>query len=120
MTEFLTLEDLLTLVGDLGVGPVRDLGLVDAAAARPRTSLFGRDAYPSLDEKATVLLESLVRNHPLVDGNKRLGWLATVVFYGLNGRTIDVDDDPAYDLVIEVATGRTDYQRAAARLAAWH
>lgn len=120
MTEFLTLEDLLTLVGDLGVGPVRDLGLLDAAAARPRMSLFGRDAYPSLDAKAAVLLESLVRNHPLVDGNKRLGWLATVVFFGLGGHTIDVEDDPAYDLVVEVATGTTDYQRAGARLAAWH
>ncbi|HQJ34387.1 MAG TPA: Fic family protein, partial [Rhodoglobus sp.] len=79
--EFLTLEDLLALAADLGVPAVRDLGLLDAAAKRPQTSLYGRDAYTGIHEKAAVLLESLTRNHALIDGNKRLGWLATYVFY---------------------------------------
>ena len=74
MTEYLTLEDVLSLVEDLGVGPVRDIGLLDSAVHRPRVSVFGRDAYPSLDDKAAVLLESLVRNHALVDGNKLSIW----------------------------------------------
>lgn len=120
MTVYLTLEDLLALTDDLGVGPVRDLGLLETAAFRPQTSLFGRDTYPSLDEKAAVLLESIVRNHPLVDGNRRLGWLATIVFLGLNEVNIDVADDPAYDLVIAVATGSMPYEVSAKLLASWH
>lgn len=77
MTEFLSLEDLLTLADDLGVGPVRDVGLLAAAAHRPATRLWGGEAYPGLEDKAAALLESMVRNHSLVDGSKRLGWLAT-------------------------------------------
>lgn len=116
---YLDLEDMLTLVSDLGVGPVRDLGLLDSAAHRPRTSLFGQDAYPSRDEKAAVLLESIVRNHPLVDGNKRLGWLAMTVFQHLNGVWLEAPDDRAYDLVIDVAAGRRDHRTVAAQLAQW-
>jgi death on curing protein len=119
VTVFLDLEDLLVLTEELGVPQVRDPGLLEAAAQRPRTTLYGNEAYPDINEKAAVLLESIVRNHPLVDGNKRLGWLAMVVFYGLNGIELDAPDDPAYDLVIDVATGTTSYSAAAARLAEW-
>lgn len=117
--EYLGLEDLLALAADLGVPAVRDLGLLDAAALRPQTTLYGRDAYETVHEKAAVLLESLTRNHALVDGNKRLGWLATVVFYGLNGIHLEAPDDDAYDLVIAVSTGELGYQESAARLEAW-
>ncbi|GAA4891784.1 type II toxin-antitoxin system death-on-curing family toxin [Tessaracoccus lubricantis] len=120
MIEYLTLEDVLSLVEDLGVGPVRDIGLLDSAVHRPRVSVFGRDAYPGLDDKAAVLLESLVGNHALVDGNKRLGWLSLVVFYGLNGIDLDAPDDEAYDLVIAVASGTATYQEVSTRLASWH
>ena len=120
MIEYLTLEDVLALAEDLGVGPVRDLGLLDSAVHRPRVSVFGRDAYPDLDTKASALLESLVRNHALVDGNKRLGWLAVVVFYGLNDITLEAPDDDAYDLVIAIATGTATYREAASCLASWH
>ena len=58
--------------------------LLDSAVHRPQVSVFGDDAYPGIDDKAAALLESLVRNHALVDGNNRIGWLATAVFYGLN------------------------------------
>lgn len=119
MTVSLDLEDLLVLTEELGVPQVQDLGLLEAAAQRPRTTLHGNEAYPDISEKAAVLLESTVRNYPLVDGNKRLGWLAAVVFYGLNGSEIDAPEDPAYDLVIDVATGTTPYPAAAARLAQW-
>ncbi|MCX6397883.1 MAG: type II toxin-antitoxin system death-on-curing family toxin [Propionibacteriales bacterium] len=119
MTTYLTLEDLLQLVSDLGVGPIRDLGLLDSAAHRPTTSLYGHDAYPGLDDKAAVLLESLVRNHPLVDGNKRIGWLAVVVFYGLNGVDLDAPDDDAFDLVVGMAAGEVEFGAAAARLRSW-
>ena len=116
MIEYLSLEDLLSLVGDLGVGPIRDIGLLDSAAHRPQVSVLGEDAYPGVHEKAAVLLESIVRNHPLVDGNKRLGWLSTVVFYGLNGVTLEAPDDDAYDLVIAVASGESAYPQSAVAL----
>ena len=75
MTTYLSLEDLLSLTNDLGVGPVRDLGLLDSAAHRPQTELIGYEAYPTLDEKAAVLLESIVRHRPLVDGKSAWdGW----------------------------------------------
>lgn len=117
--EYLTLDDLLALAADLGVDKVRDLGLLDSAAHRPKSSLMGQDAYPTLHEKAAVLLESVVRNHPLIDGNKRLGWMAVFVFYGLNGFDLDAPEDDAYDLVIAVRTGSLAYAEAAERLAGW-
>ncbi len=119
MIDYLSLEDLLTIVERYRLQAVRDLGLLDSAAHRPQTSLLGEDAYPSIDEKAAVLLESIVRNHPLIDGNKRLGWIAAVMFLELNGLRVDAPLDHAYDLVIAVATGAMTYQESAARLAAW-
>jgi death-on-curing protein len=117
--HYLSLEDLLALVADLGVGPVWDVGLLDSAAYRPQATVFGIEAYPGLDDKAAVLLESVVRNHALVDGNKRLGWLAVVVFYGLNDVVLEAPDDDAYALVIAMAEGAIDHRKAAARLATW-
>lgn len=104
--EFLTIEDLIDLVRRLGVGPVRDIGLLSAALARPQSSAFGADAYPSIKLKAAALLHSLVRNHALVDGNKRLGWLATVVFLDINGVTVEIEDDQAFQLVVDIAGGK--------------
>jgi death-on-curing protein len=114
--EYLDLEDLLGLVRALGTGPVRDVGLLDAASARPRSAAFGQDAYPSLHHKAAALLHSLVRNHALADGNKRLGWLATAVFLDLNGATPELSDDEAFDLVMAVADGKLDVDEIAERL----
>jgi death-on-curing protein len=112
----LDVEDLLALVRVLGAGPVRDLGLLDAAAARPRASHHGVDAYPSLAGKAAALLHSLVRNHALVDGNKRLAWLAAVVFLDLNAAEVALTDDEAFDLVMEAAVGTVDVPEIAERL----
>lgn len=116
-TTYLDLEDLLALADDLGVLQVRDLGLLASAAQRPATSLYGEEVYPGVADKAAVILESVVRNHPLVDGNKRLGWLSTVVFLGLNGVDLDVEDDDAYELVISVAEGRRTWQETAVWMA---
>ena len=116
--EYLDLEDLLGLIRALKAGPVRDLGLLDSSCARPRSTAFGADAYPRLEEKAAALLHSLARNHALVDGNKRLAWLATVVFLDLNGRTVELDDKDAFELVMAVAEGALDVDEIAARLTA--
>ena len=107
-TEYLDLEDLLGMIRMLGVGPVRDVGLLESALARPRASAFGEDVYATIDLKAAALLHSLARNHALVDGNKRLAWLAVVVFLDLNGCEVALRDDEAFDLVVEVARGTID------------
>lgn len=115
-TEHLDLEDLLGLVRALGAGPVRDIGLLDSAAARPRSSAFGEDAYPSLALKSAALLHSIARNHALVDDNLRLAWLASVVLLDLNGHEPDLDDDAAFDLVMDAATGTADVEEIAERM----
>lgn len=106
-TEYLSLEDLLDLVNALG-GPIRDLGLLDSACHRPQASLFGQEAYPTLAGKAAALLHSVACNHALVDGNKRLALLATVVFLRINGYVLDLTDDEAFDLTMSVAAGQLD------------
>ena len=105
--EYLDLEDVLslarTLLGD--PPPIRDIGLLGSAVARPQTSVFGEDAYPDVYSKAAALLQSIVNNHPLVDGNKRLGWLATAVFLELNDvQASKASNDDVYDFVIWVAS----------------
>lgn len=117
--EYLDLDDLLDLaVFLLGMPPpIRDAGLLGSAVARPQTTLLGEDAYPTLWEKGAALLQSIVKNHALVDGNKRLGWLATAVFLELNG--VDVTrapNDDVYDLVISVAAGRDSVEQIAGAL----
>jgi len=114
--EYLELEDVLQLVRHLGVGPVRDVGLLDSAVARPRSSAFGEDAYSSISLKAAALLHSITSYHALVDGNKRLAWLATSVFLDLNGLAPDLSDDEAFDLVWEIASTSVDGETIASRL----
>jgi len=113
---YLDLDDILGLIRLLDVGPVRDLGLIDSAVARPRSSAFGEDAYPTIELKAAALLHSLAANHGLVDGNKRLAWLSTTVFSDINGLACELGDSEAFDLVWEVAAGLNDLDAIAARL----
>lgn len=116
--RYLTLDDILFLVEDIDVEPVRDVGLLDSARARPEASAFGEDAYPTVPEKAAALLHSLVANHALVDGNKRLGWHACTVFLDLDGARPELSDDEAFELVMEIAAGElTDIAEISARLA---
>ena len=119
--EFLSLEDLLDIVAALRLGPVQDLGLLNAAALRPQTTLMGHEAYPSLSEKAAALLESLTKNHALVDGNKRLAWAACSVFLSLNAAVIreSVSNDDVYELVIAVASSQATREQVCAALEEW-
>lgn len=117
--EHLDTDDLVdlatTLLGD--PPPIRDLGLLGAAAARPQATAFGEDAYPDIWTKAAALLHSIVKNHALVDGNKRLGWLATAVFLEINGISVThLSNDAVYDLVIGVTVGQDDITAIAAEL----
>ena len=117
--EYLDLDDLIYLAGQLlgDPPPVRDVGLLGAAAARPQTTVMGKDAYPEIWEKAAALLQSIVKNHPLVDGNKRLGWLATAVFLEINGVPVTtIPNDDVYNFVVDVAAGKHEVSELAAEL----
>jgi death-on-curing protein len=106
---YLDLEDLLYIAERATGAPVelRDVGLLEATAARPRALAFGADAYVTVHEKAAALLHSVVRNRALVDGNKRFGLGAVIAFYGLNGWRLTMAHD-AYDFVMAVASGALD------------
>ena len=121
--EYLDLDDLLLLAESL-LGenpPVRDIGLLGSAVARPRTTAFGSDAYLDIWTKAGALLQSIVNNHALVDGNKRLGWLATAVFLELNGASVaNATNDEVYELVMEVAATDISVDDVAAVLRRFH
>jgi death-on-curing protein len=122
VTEHLELEDLLA-AAEAAVGhdpEVRDIGLLQAAVARTRATAFGVEAYRDIDAKAAALLHSIVTGHPLVDGNKRLGWMAVRLFYRMNEADLAAPQDDAFDLVVAVADGSIrEVPRIAERLRAW-
>lgn len=123
MTDYLSIDELLA-VASIAIGhraEVRDHGLLDSALHRPRSTWYGQDAYPDLDSKAAALLLSLVGNHPFVDGNKRVGWIATGVFYELNGFDLSPpSQDDAFDLVMAIAAGEQDnLEKVAETLRLW-
>ena len=107
---YLDLEDLLRIADRALEGgvAVRDSGLLASAVARPQMTVFGSDAYPTLHETAAALLHSVVANHALVDGNKRLGLASVIAFLGINGWRLTLTNDAAYDLVMAVAAGEVD------------
>ena len=119
--EYLDLDDVVALATRLlgDPPPIRDVGLLGSAVARPQTTVGGQDAYPTSGLKAAALQHSIVNNHALIDGNKRLGWLATAVFLEINdaGVTHATNDD-VYDLVISVASAQETIQDIATRLEA--
>ena len=117
--EFLDLDDVIELARRLlgNPPPVRDAGLLASAVARPQTTIGGDDAYPTIWMKAAALLQSIVDNRALIDGNKRLGWLATAVFLEINDASVAAaTNDAVYDLVVAVATSDCDVHRIASRL----
>lgn len=121
--DFLDLDDVLglarRLLGD--PPPIRDVGLLGSAVARPQTSIGGDDAYPTIWLKAAALLQSIVDNHALIDGNKRLGWLATAVFLEINDASVAAaSNDDVYDLVMAIAAGASTTEGIAEKLQQLH
>ena len=118
MTIYLDVEDLLYIAERTlgGVPKIRDVGLLHASSARPQTFAFGHDAYPTLPEKAAALLHSIVGNHALIDGNKRLGFAAMAVFCEITGARLTLSNDEAYELTMAVARGELEVPDIAATL----
>ncbi|MGC5166406.1 type II toxin-antitoxin system death-on-curing family toxin [Luteimicrobium sp. DT211] len=120
--EYLEVDDLLAAGRALlGAEPVvRDWGALDSAVHRPQSSMFGVDAYPTLDTKAAALMLSCVQSHALLDGNERLGVVAVVTFYGLNGRRFVAPHEELYVLTMAIADGSLgDVYTVASTLAPW-
>jgi len=116
--DYLSVGDLLEIAsGMLDDVAVRDPGLLAGAAARPMITVFGDEAYPAFEDKVAALLHSLVRNHALVDGNKRLAWSAARVFCLLNGRDLTYTVDEAEQMMLGAAAGEQDIQQIADWLA---
>jgi len=103
--DFITDEEAFAVVRRLGFH-LRDAGLLSAALARPRTTVFGEDAYPDLPTKTAAMFESLVRNHPLPDGNKRLAVVLTWTFLLNNGYRLEHSEDDAYDFTVAAAESK--------------
>lgn len=91
---------------EVGSNLLADEALLESAVARPRQSVGGEDAYPDIHTKAGALLESLCRNHPFIDGNKRTAVLAVSLFYGLNGRWVRATQEELVQIALDVAEGR--------------
>jgi death on curing protein len=77
----------------------RDYGLIDSALHRPKAVVFGAESYPGFHEKAAALFDSLLRSHPLIDGNKRLAWALTMLFYRMNGMRVVAEYEEAHVFV---------------------
>ena len=107
--DYLSLQDLIEIAQRV-VPEVqfRDLGLIESAVARPRVTIFGEDAYPSFELKVASLLHSVVRNHALVDGNKRLAWSAARIFCLMNDRDLSMSIDEAESMIVDAAAGKLD------------
>ncbi len=106
---YLGVEDLLHIAEEaLGNVEVRDIGLLESAAARPQASAFGEDAYATIHEKAAALIHSIARNHALVDGNKRLALAGGATFLWITGLRLTLTNGEAYDFIIAIASGQLD------------
>jgi death-on-curing protein len=101
---YLTTEDGLAISGYMGL-EVRDAGLLASALARPAATAFGDDLYEGFERKCAALIEGINRNHPLVDGNKRLSWVCAVNFADLNGRDLVAEQDEIFRTIMAVAAG---------------
>ena len=91
-----------------GSDGVRDEGLLDSAVNTPSQTFSGQDLYPTVLEKAVHLGFGLIRNHPFIDGNKRIGTHAMLVFLNLNSITLSYEDDELISIILSVASGEMD------------
>ncbi|WP_431219774.1 type II toxin-antitoxin system death-on-curing family toxin [Leifsonia xyli] len=123
-TRYVTPEESLLVIravhGGEPLNYVRDTVLLHSALERPAATLFGRDAYPDAFSKGAALLHSVLRNHALIDGNKRTGWILCALFFELNGYIEHYDEDAMFDFILGVAEGEIeDIADIAEELALW-
>lgn len=123
MTQYLTVPQILFLHARLvdetgGSHGLRDLGLLEAASARPQAAFEGEELYPDLFSKAGALMDSLINNHPFVDGNKRTGIAAAGLFLQQNGYRLTATNPELEAFTLKVASGQIRVSEIAAWLTA--
>lgn len=116
--KYLSAEQLLFIHARLieetgGSHGVRDLGMLLSAAGRPQASFDGQDLYSDLFSKAAALMESLIRNHPFVDGNKRTGVTAAGLFLQRNGYRLTANNTDLVSITMEIAQSQSDVEELA-------
>lgn len=92
-----------------GADGIRDQNTLESAIGRPFQTFDGEDLYPTLLEKAAAVLESIIVNHPFVDGNKRTGYTVARTFLRINGYDVVADQSVRYSFVISIASGEMHY-----------
>jgi death-on-curing protein len=108
--RYLTSEQVLFIYARLlaetgGEHGIRDLGLLQSAVARPQAVFDGNELYPGIHQKAAALLESLINNHPFVDGNKRTGITAAAMFLKINNFSLTASNQEVESFVLSIASG---------------
>ena len=119
--DFLTLDDVIAIYEDQierygGQAGIRDMNALLSAVAMPQATFDGKHLHADIFEMAAAYLFHLVQNHPFVDGNKRAGAVAALVFLDLNGVEVSIDDDRLVEFVLDVAQGRQNKHAIAAFL----
>ena len=110
----LTKKQILVLHSQLikvygGSDGVRDEKLLESALESPFQSFGGKELYPSIQAKAARLCYGLVKNHAMIDGNKRIGAHAMLVFMEINGYELEYSQKELIDLILSIAAGKKDY-----------
>jgi len=110
VTRYLTVNDVITLYHQVmaqsgGLAALRSFAALESSVTQPRATFDGIELYPTLSEKAAILAYMLIRNHPFVDGNKRIGHAAMEVFFIINGWEIQAGVDEQEQLILGVAAG---------------
>lgn len=93
-----------------GCDGIRDEGLLDSALEIPFQSFGGEELYPSIQAKAARLCYGLVKNHAMLDGNKRIGAHTMLVFLAVNGYELEYTQKELSDLILDVADGKKEYE----------
>ncbi len=119
--RYLTLNEVLELHGQIisqsgGTLGILNLNALESALAQPRMTFGGTDLYPAIPDKASALGFSLIKNHPIVDGNKRTGHAAMEVFFVLNGFEIRAPVEEQEQIVLKVASGELERDKFTAWL----
>ncbi len=108
LAETLLIAEAVTGIDALVLARTSRVELLDSALQAPIAEFGDVDLHPTLLKKAAVLCVRIAKNHPLLDGNKRLAWMAMVVFLDLNGVELHVEDDDAVEAMLSVASGEFD------------
>jgi len=116
--KYLTAEQALFIHSRLidetgGSHGIRDIGLLQSAVSRPMATFGGEDLYPDIFQKAAALLESLIKNHPFIDGNKRTAISSTGLFLRINGYSLETSQKELEDFTLNMATGKISVTAAA-------